>query len=276
MARTVTKIAERLIEKSRDAAGFWLKLEGSFSEVNDPSEMTDRRRLARKTPGRSRDPVRAQRADARRSQILDAAVQVFAHKGFHAATVRDIAKKAKLADGTMYLYFKNKNDLLLAILDRMRERERHAVESPRGLTPDANARTLWVDSLRQRIDVFRGSLRELQAVLPDILRAPVLRRRYLQAVLPSRPGFAEPTVGAVGDESALRELDPRLSQRIMPSLFMGLLVLRMLGDVEVDALWDALPEQLAVLLHPPRKAAPRPAAAAARSPQTRGRRRAAS
>lgn len=244
--------------------------------MNAPSEMTDRRHLARKTPGQSRDPVRAQRIDARRSQILDAAVQVFAHKGFHAATVRDIARKAKLADGTMYLYFKNKNDLLLAILDRMRERERRDGETTRALAPDADARTLIVDSLRQRIDVFRGSLPDLQAVLPDILLSPTLRRRYLQVVLSSRQGFAEPAITASGHDSALRMLDPRLSRRVMPSLLMGLLVLRMLGDVEVDALWDALPEQLAALLHPPRRAGQRPAATAARSSQKQGRRRAAS
>jgi len=44
----------------------------------------------------------------KRALITDAAIQVFADKGFHQARVSDIAKKAGVADGTIYLYFKNK------------------------------------------------------------------------------------------------------------------------------------------------------------------------
>ena len=51
---------------------------------------------------------------------MDAAIQVFAAKGFYGARVSDIAKAAKVADGTIYLYFKNKDDLLISLFeDRM-------------------------------------------------------------------------------------------------------------------------------------------------------------
>lgn len=53
----------------------------------------------------------------KRAQIIDAAVDVFAERGFHPARVSDIAKKAGVADGTIYLYFKNKEDLLLSIFE---------------------------------------------------------------------------------------------------------------------------------------------------------------
>lgn len=62
----------------------------------------------------SQNPPR--RAD-KRSLITDAAVEVFAEKGFHQARVSDIAKRAGVADGTIYLYFKNKEDLLLCIFE---------------------------------------------------------------------------------------------------------------------------------------------------------------
>jgi TetR/AcrR family transcriptional regulator, fatty acid metabolism regulator protein len=45
-------------------------------------------------------------------QILDAAVKVFARQGFHQSTVAQIAKAAGVADGTIYLYFKSKDDIL--------------------------------------------------------------------------------------------------------------------------------------------------------------------
>jgi TetR/AcrR family fatty acid metabolism transcriptional regulator len=46
-------------------------------------------------------------------RILEAAVKVFARQGFHQCTVAQIAKEAGVADGTIYLYFKNKDDILV-------------------------------------------------------------------------------------------------------------------------------------------------------------------
>ena len=50
-------------------------------------------------------------------QILEAAVKVFARQGFHQSTVAQIAKEAGVADGTIYLYFKNKDDILVQFFD---------------------------------------------------------------------------------------------------------------------------------------------------------------
>lgn len=46
-------------------------------------------------------------------RILEAAVRIFARQGFRQSTVSQIAKEAGVADGTIYLYFKNKNDILV-------------------------------------------------------------------------------------------------------------------------------------------------------------------
>ncbi len=46
-------------------------------------------------------------------RILDAAGKVFSHRGFYQSTVSDIAHTAGVADGTIYLYFKNKDDILV-------------------------------------------------------------------------------------------------------------------------------------------------------------------
>jgi TetR/AcrR family transcriptional regulator, fatty acid metabolism regulator protein len=46
-------------------------------------------------------------------RILEAAVKVFARKGFTVATVSEVAKEAGVADGTIYLYFKSKDDILV-------------------------------------------------------------------------------------------------------------------------------------------------------------------
>ncbi|SDP02107.1 TetR/AcrR family transcriptional regulator [Halobacillus sp. SY10] len=48
-------------------------------------------------------------------QIIDAAVEVIAENGYHSSQVSKIAKKAGVADGTIYLYFKNKEDILVSL-----------------------------------------------------------------------------------------------------------------------------------------------------------------
>jgi TetR/AcrR family fatty acid metabolism transcriptional regulator len=50
-------------------------------------------------------------------RIIAAATKVFARKGFFHAKVSDIAKEAQVADGTIYLYFENKDDILISLFE---------------------------------------------------------------------------------------------------------------------------------------------------------------
>lgn len=50
-------------------------------------------------------------------QIIDAAVEVIADNGYYASQVSKIAKKAGVADGTIYLYFANKEDILVSLFE---------------------------------------------------------------------------------------------------------------------------------------------------------------
>ncbi len=54
-------------------------------------------------------------------QILKAAIKVFADRGFSQSTIAQIAQQAGVADGTIYLYFKNKDDILVQFYERMTE-----------------------------------------------------------------------------------------------------------------------------------------------------------
>lgn len=50
-------------------------------------------------------------------QIIDAALEVIAENGYHSSQVSKIAKRANVADGTIYLYFKNKEDILVSVFN---------------------------------------------------------------------------------------------------------------------------------------------------------------
>ena len=56
--------------------------------------------------------------EQRRNEILNAAEKVFFSKGFNYATMDEVAEEAELSKGTLYLYFKNKEDLYFAIAQR--------------------------------------------------------------------------------------------------------------------------------------------------------------
>jgi len=66
---------------------------------------------------RSINSIRPVVAD-KREAILRAAITVFAHNGYFNSKVADIAKEAGVADGTVYLYFKSKEEILHSIFDR--------------------------------------------------------------------------------------------------------------------------------------------------------------
>ena len=66
----------------------------------------------------SAQTARARQADQRRSELIDAALRLFAEQGFRATTIADIATATGTAHGLVYHYFSSKDELLQAILQR--------------------------------------------------------------------------------------------------------------------------------------------------------------
>ncbi|HZO11900.1 MAG TPA: TetR/AcrR family transcriptional regulator, partial [Polyangiaceae bacterium] len=67
------------------------------------------------------------RADDRRAQILACARDVFAERGFHTASIADICARAGIGRGTLYQYFGNKHDVLVAVVDELADRVRKVI-----------------------------------------------------------------------------------------------------------------------------------------------------
>ena len=59
----------------------------------------------------------ATRSEDKHQRIIKAALKVFSKKGFYNSKVSEIAKEAEVADGTIYLYFKNKDDILISVFE---------------------------------------------------------------------------------------------------------------------------------------------------------------
>lgn len=106
----------------------------------------------------------------RAEQIRKAALSVFARRGFHEATVSEVASEAGIAKGTIYLYFSSKEEILIAILRRYIDGMLDFVD---GLLDSSL-------SVPEILGAFVRRQTELLRDEPDLVR--VLSRRSIQAL----------------------------------------------------------------------------------------------
>lgn len=69
-----------------------------------------------------------ERKDAKRRHILDTAARVFAERGYHGTTVRDVLSEAGVSTGSFYFYFSNKEDLFETLYDEMNNMYLNVIE----------------------------------------------------------------------------------------------------------------------------------------------------
>ena len=194
----------------------------------------------------AQDPIRQQLIQARRSQILDAAAAVFAEKGFHRASTKEIASTSGISEGTIYNYFASKSDLLIGIMTRLAELESLDEELVEALQGDA--REFFVATFRYRVGRIQQGQEMLQAILPEVLTNPELREQFYQQYVLRIATMIEQYVQAQIELGNIRPVDVPLTVRAIQSTFVGLLVLRILGDEPLQSRWDDVPEILATLL----------------------------
>ncbi len=126
------------------------------------------------------------RTNLRRKQILEAATRVFAEKGYHRATTKDIARAAGTAEGTLYLYFANKSELLIALMEDF--------DQATTQTPDLNAglemtlRALLTQRLQVDLSQLETNFNLLLAFLPEVLADPGLRPQFYQRLVAAWAG----------------------------------------------------------------------------------------
>lgn len=108
----------------------------------------------------------ARPADAdKRRKILESAFQVFGKKGFESSTMKSIAREAGIAPGSIYTYFRDKQDLFHStareIWDRLLSRFRSVVASPRGIEEKlAELLDVGFSALKASLPLLRGMLFE--------------------------------------------------------------------------------------------------------------------
>src|SRR5215470_10562776 len=108
--------------------------------------------------GSKRQPRR--RDEARglfRNAILDAAEEVFAMSGYHAARIQDVARSARIAVGTVYNHFDSKDELLAALMEERAGELMQCLEPADGDPTDVQGRLARrIERLLAYVDAHRG------------------------------------------------------------------------------------------------------------------------
>jgi TetR/AcrR family fatty acid metabolism transcriptional regulator len=156
-------------------------------------------------------------ADKRR-RILEAAVHVFARKGYFAARVSDVARKAGVADGTIYLYFRGKEDLLVRLFDEvMSEHVEKAREAVRAL-PSAPEKLRAIAG--RHLGVL-GANRDLAAVFQVELRQST---RFMERFTASwLRGYFDLLDEVIADGQREGTLRPDLNRKLAAKVLFGAL-----------------------------------------------------
>jgi AcrR family transcriptional regulator len=195
------------------------------------------------------DPVKEAMAEARRNQILDAAVQVFAEKGFHRATIKDVAKAAGIADGTIYNYFKGKQDLLVAMVGQFAELNQ-LIGQVTQMAEVASPEQLLRGVLANRIDLLERNRIQVQAIMPQVIVDEELRTLFYEKLLKPNLAILEAVWQKKIEQGQVRPLDPHVMIQSILGTVLGLALLNIISHSEILANREAVIDTLVtILLH---------------------------
>ncbi len=154
----------------------------------------------------------------KRERILDAAVRVFAQEGFYNAKVSQIAHAAGVADGTIYLYFKSKDDLLISLFEDRMERVNQNLRDALASSPSAVDRLRAI--VRLHLDLVEKNRHMAEVITVELRQSSKFVKEY------KNPKFAEflrLIGGAIADGQAAGELRKDLDPHVISRALFGAL-----------------------------------------------------
>lgn len=148
-------------------------------------------------------------SEERKDQIMNAAEEVFSKKGFSDARMDDIAEETGLSKGTLYLYYKSKEELIIAFLDRIFQREFKTLETM-NLSQISATDAIWV-FIEAVIKDIKIMLR-LMPIAYEFL-ALAFRNKYVQGAIKNYfnryMDILTPIVQKGVDSGEFRQVDPQ-------------------------------------------------------------------
>jgi AcrR family transcriptional regulator len=163
----------------------------------------------------------------RRVQILKAAMDIFTRKGFAAATIPEIARRAGVAVGTIYLYYPSKRELFIAVIKDL------IITAPLldliYRIPRENIGVVFGQIMQNRFDLIQSEeMSRMPALMGEVARDPELRALWVERFF--KPLFTqfEGIYRAMQPPDEPNRIEPAVAVRAVGGLIMGFLVFRLL------------------------------------------------
>lgn len=181
---------------------------------------------------------------SKKEMIVEVASRLFAEKGFTDTSVSDITKITGVSTGTIFYYFKTKEDLLLFILKRLRERileefDRYAKEreTSDGLEMVEQAVSFYLYLAGKMEDQF---LLLHQSYLYQFAQANVTFREHLQEIYNCLIDIFEETIAVGQKDGSIREGPTRKMALLLFTMVDGLVRFRSCNLYDASALYTEL------------------------------------
>ena len=100
----------------------------------------------------------------RREEIMDAAVQIFARKGYYNTKIAEIVNLVGIAKGTFYLYFKSKKDLFIALIKKQRQIINQGIDLEKIIGQSDDLKSFVKILIKEAFNIY-GSNRDLTIVI---------------------------------------------------------------------------------------------------------------
>src|SRR5687768_4280551 len=159
----------------------------------------------------------ADRSSDKRVRILSAAERVFARRGFFAARVSEIAKDAGVADGTIYLYFKSKDDLLISLFE---SRMRQVNDVLRAAIAAAAPRDQLRAFIRAYLRLVHDEPAAAEVLTIELRQSSKFMKEYEN---PQFADFLRMLGGLIADGQQRGELDAAIPSHVVARMIFGML-----------------------------------------------------
>jgi len=171
-------------------------------------------------------------------KIVQAAVEVFAEKGFAGSSTSEIAQKAGVAEGTIFRHYKTKKELLLSIVAPIMTRL-IAPFAIRDFTKVLDADYPRIEDflravLRNRLEFVRKQFPVLKIMLHEIAFQEELKEQFKELVFKQVYSRAERVIQHFQAQGQLIELPVPTTMRLIVSTFVGFVLVRFLFSPEKE------------------------------------------
>ncbi|HHW01850.1 MAG TPA: TetR/AcrR family transcriptional regulator [Thermoanaerobacterales bacterium] len=171
--------------------------------------------------------------EKRRNQILEAAVKVFSEKGFEGSTTKEIARKARVSEGTIFRYFKTKKDILINLINILTEQSlfKFIEEVENGLETNEALKYL----LKLHYNMITQNFQLLKTIFYETMFHKDLRESFYKNVVSKVLAIIEKNIA---DYNIRDDIPSDVAAETLLGIFFGIMIVQLMveknGNIQDD------------------------------------------